>query len=185
MTPFKIIGLTGLAGTGKDTVRRILEEDFGADGIAFADPIRDMIGALLTESGYSTEWMYERDKKETPIPGLGTSYRHLAQTLGTEWGRSISADFWLRIAKARADALKANGARLLVVSDVRFPNETAWIKEQGGEVWCIAREQATPVRDHPSESLVDVLEPDRFIDNSGTVEDLWCAVSALAQEGGA
>ena len=181
MTPFKIIGLTGLAGTGKDTVARILEEDFDAESIAFADPIRSMIGALLNESGYSTEWMYERDKKEAPIPGLGTSYRHLAQTLGTEWGRSIATDFWLRIAKARADALKANGARLLVISDVRFPNEAAWIKEQGGEVWCIARAQAEPVRDHPSESLVDVLDPDRFIDNSGTVEDLWCAVSALAQ----
>lgn len=179
MTPFKLIGLTGLAGTGKDTVRRILEEDFGADGIAFADPIRDMIGTLLTENGYSTEWMYERDKKEAPIPGLSISYRHLAQTLGTEWGRAIAADFWLRIARARADALKATGAKLVVISDVRFPNEAAWIKEHGGEVWGIVRDQAAPVRDHDSERLVDVIEPDHFIDNNGTVEDLWRAVSSL------
>jgi dephospho-CoA kinase len=44
--PF-IIGLTGYAGSGKDTVRNILEAKHGFDGIAFADPIRDMLTALL------------------------------------------------------------------------------------------------------------------------------------------
>jgi hypothetical protein len=187
MKPTHLIGLMGRAGTGKDTVRSILEQDFGAEGIAFADPIRSMLGALLSEHGFSTEWMYQREKKEQPIPGLGFSYRHLVQTLGTEWGRSVDPDFWLRIATARVSALTASGATIIVVSDVRFPNEADWIKQQGGELWGIVRDMAEPVRDHESEREVSTIDPDQFIDNNGTVEDLWCVVSALMHkaEGGA
>ena len=43
-----IIGLTGLAGTGKDTVRAILEE-FGYNGLAFAD-IRTMLTRPCTDA---------------------------------------------------------------------------------------------------------------------------------------
>lgn len=168
----RIIGLTGTAGSGKDTVRRMLEEHHGYAGFAFADPIRSMIGALLSDIGAGPEWMSDRLLKEGTIPALGTSYRHLAQTLGTEWGRSIEPEFWLRIASARLDAMQDRGLRHFVISDVRFLNESAWIKLLGGEVWRIDRPSAEPVRLHASE-LISHINPDRVIDNSGTVEDLW------------
>jgi hypothetical protein len=168
----RLIGLTGTAGSGKDTVRRMLEEHHGFAGFAFADPIRAMLGPLLAHAGAGHEWMYDRDRKEQTIPALGTSYRHLAQTLGTEWGRSIEPEFWLRIASARLDAMQDHGHRHFVISDVRFLNEAAWIKLLGGEVWRIDRPSAEPVRAHASE-LISHINPDRVIDNSGTVEDLW------------
>ena len=95
----QIIGLTGPAGSGKDAVRAILEE-LGFVGFAFADPIRNMIRCLLTDNGLSDGWMDNRDLKERIIPALGVSYRHMAQSLGTEWARNLRRDFWLRIAAA-------------------------------------------------------------------------------------
>ena len=174
----RIIGLTGTAGSGKDTVRNMLETHFGYSGLAFADPIRSMVGALLQEAGAGTEWMSDRLLKEGTIPALGTSYRHLAQTLGTEWGRSIEPEFWLRIARARVQALQDCGERRIVISDVRFTNEADWVRALGGQVWRISRPGAEPVRLHASE-LISHITPDRTLDNSGTVEDLWHTVNAV------
>ncbi len=177
LKPLRLIGLTGLAGTGKDTVRRMLEEDHEFAGLAFADPIRQMLGALLAENGLSTEWMYERELKEQPIAGLDMSYRHLAQTLGTEWGRALHPDFWLRIAGQFIADQRRQGERQFVISDVRFVNEAQWIKDAGGEIWRIERPSAEPVRDHESERQALQIVPDRVISNTGTVEDLWTFVN--------
>jgi len=172
----RIIGLTGLAGTGKDTVRNMLEAHHNFAGLAFADPIRAMVGALIQSAGAGPEWMTDRTLKEGTVPALGTSYRHLAQTLGTEWGRSIDPEFWLRIAAARAEALQDPGQLKIVISDVRFINEAQWIKSQGGEIWRVVRSSAEPVRHHASE-LISHITPDRTIHNDGTVEALWKTVN--------
>lgn len=175
----RIIGLTGLAGTGKDTVRRMLEEDHGFDGLAFADPIRQMIGELLSSNGFDSSWMTERELKEQPIPGLGVSYRELAQRLG-DWGRAMDTDFWVKIAANFVGELQHRGDAHIVISDVRFVNEAKWIREAGGEIWRIERPGAAPVRDHESERQVAAIQASRVVDNSGTVEDLWCKVQELA-----
>lgn len=170
-----IIGLGGYAGAGKDTVREILEQRYGAHGLAFADPMRAMIGALLDSIGAPHRWMTDRDLKEQPIPDLGVSYRMLAQRLGTEWGRSFSPTFWVDLTGAR---VRDDGHH--VISDVRFPNEANWIHAHGGEVWRIDRPDTVPVATHVSESHVMSLRADRVIDNSGdlaallvNVEDAW------------
>ena len=175
-----IVGLTGYAGSGKDTVRAMLERE-GFVGLAFADPIRAMIRELLTSCGIDDAYLDDRELKETIIPELGVSYRHMAQSLGTEWGRNLRGDFWLRLAGAfMADQADA-GETHFVVSDVRFANEADWIKRQGGKIWRIHREGLASVRAHVSESGVDNIKPDRTIHNNGTPEQLAEAV-ALAIE---
>jgi hypothetical protein len=175
----RIIGLTGLAGAGKDTVREILEQDHDFLGIAFATPIRSMLTKLIDLAGADPAYIYDRELKETAIPEIGASYRQLAQTLGTEWGRSISPDLWTRIAAAQI-AKDHNRSQRYVISDVRFANEAAWVREQGGEIWRIVRPDATAVRDHASEHHAHTIRADRVIDNGGTFEQLWCRVSELA-----
>lgn len=179
--PPRIIGLTGQAATGKDTVRYMLEEDHGFDGLAFADPIRQMIGELLTSNGFDTVWMYDRDHKERPIPGLGASYRELAQRLG-DWGRAIHPDFWVNIAANFVSELQQRGDHLIVISDVRFVNEARWIREAGGQIWRLERPGVASVRDHESERQVAQVPADHTIHNTGTMEDLWCQVTALVGE---
>lgn len=166
-----LIGLTGYAGTGKDTVRELLEE-LGFVGFALADPIRAMVRKLLTSSGVSTAFMDDRALKEACIPALGVSYRQLAQTLGTEWGRGLQPDFWLRIAASYVTDLEWSGGSHFVVSDVRFSNEAEWVRARGGVIWRVHRNQAEPVRSHISESGVDLIKPDWTIHNNGTLADL-------------
>jgi len=177
-TPY-IIGLTGYAGTGKDTVRAMLEEH-GFNGMAFADPIRAMLREMLTSSGISDKWMDERELKEDIIPELGVSYRHMAQSLGTEWGRSLQSDFWLRMAGAyMADVQDTTFATPLkfVLSDVRFANEADWVRAKGGVIWSIQRSAAVPVRSHVSESGIGHITSDLTIYNNGTLDELRYAVA--------
>lgn len=176
MTKPFLIGLTGHAGSGKDTVRNILEARHDFDGIAFADPIRDMLTALLGSCDITTDWLTDRELKEKPIPELGLSYRQMAQQLGTEWGRSLSERLWLDIAARKVELCKSFGSEGVVISDVRFPNEAAWIKAQGGAVWKILRPGIDPVRAHASEDLISTLPYDYVIDNRGSIDDLIYAV---------
>ena len=181
MSQYFIIGLTGHAGTGKDTVRAVLEES-GFTGMAFADPIRGMLRELLTSSGISDCYMDERELKETIIPELDVSYRHMAQTLGTEWGRSLQSDLWLRLAGSFMDDLaKSEQASHFVISDVRFQNEADWVREHGGQVWRVTRPAASPVRDHVSEREVDAIVADWTLDNSGTLVQLREAIASLLE----
>lgn len=118
-----LIGFTGPAGVGKDEAARRLNLLLPHyDTYAFAKPIK----AALATLGFQEP--KTREEKESLVPGLGSSYRRLAQTLGTEWGRDcIRPDFWLWLAKQRA-AKQPN----LLVTDVRFENEAVWIRESGG-----------------------------------------------------
>jgi hypothetical protein len=174
-----IIGLCGPAGSGKDTVRSILERKHGFVGLAFADPIHEMLKALLATIDMRTYGNY-RSLKERPVPLIGASYREMAQTLGTEWGRKqIGENFWVAIAMHRVRMMKAYGNRRIVISDVRFPNEMRAIREVGGRIWAITRTGVEPVNDHVSEAMArDAVHfADRIISNDGTIEDLERAVS--------
>jgi hypothetical protein len=187
-----IIGICGPAGSGKDTAREVLTGCFNVTGMAFADPMRAMLGALLDECNVSREWMVLRDLKEQPMPGLGVSYRHAAQALGTEWGRALTPgnELWVRIAQAKMiDAMLVHGENhVFCISDVRFDNEARWIKEHGGVVWSIERPGVASVRSHASESgvsddLIDahLVNADGLVDFQGLVMDH--AVSQLAEWG--
>lgn len=165
MTTPTLIGITGPAGSGKDTVRNILQQHHGFAAMAFADPIRHMLFSLLNISGIEARHMLDRELKEQPIPGIGASYRHLAQTLGTEWGRGVAPDLWIRTARARLQTFAKAGIKHVVISDVRFINEAEFVRSEGGVIWRIERPQATPVRAHVSEDEMARIAHDLVIDN--------------------
>ncbi len=172
-----LIGLTGRAGAGKSTVASILSDKFAFFELAFADPIQNMVGTLFAEGGIDGAWMVERALKEQPTV-LGFSYRHLAQSLGTEWGRGLAPDFWLRIAARKLASPELDGDNV-VISDVRFPDEAEWITQQGGVVVRVLRHDLPPVRAHSSESHCDTLPVTTELLNYGSRATLFDQVDRL------
>lgn len=162
-TGFRLIGLTGPAGCGKNFVAAMIPD---ARVIALADPLYAGLAEML---GVSEDSLRVRSAKERPIDWLGKSPRQLLQTLGTEWGRKLVADdVWLRIAERRLNELEEDGFRSAVIADVRFDNEAEMIRARGGEVWRIEREPETAAADHVSEAGISPALIDRVIDNRGT-----------------
>lgn len=123
-----IIGLAGKARVGKDTAANYLGERHRLSPVAFAQPIKNALTAMgFNQADYDTV-----ERKNEIIPWLGVSYRKLAQTLGTEWGRDLHPDFWLLLAQRRVEARRNLGVPGVVISDVRFDNEADWVRAEGG-----------------------------------------------------
>jgi hypothetical protein len=175
-----LIGLTGLAGSGKSEVARILAE-FGFAKVKFADPLKNMARSLIRDIGHSpatVERYVDGDLKEEVIPGLGITSRWLQQSIGTEWGRdTIRPTFWTDIWKTRADGC---GSMRVMSDDVRFPNEIQTVRTRSGVIWKVER-PGVVAGNHPSERYIADLEADLIIENNGSLLDLRIKVVDAAQ----
>lgn len=156
-----LVGVTGKAGAGKDTVADLLE--YPRD--AFASTLKAMMAAAGLPEPAS------REEKEAIIPGLGFSWRVAAQRLGTEWGRGLNENLWVLLLLRR---VRASGHPIVCISDVRFENEAALIRSNG--VLCHVRGRDTTVvgdaAAHASEAGVDPGPGDYVIHNDGSLRDL-------------
>lgn len=176
----KIIGITGEAGSGKDTVANYLKDYYPRffRSVAFADPLRSM---LVASGAVTLEQLTDRELKEQVIEGIGKSPRQMAQTLGTEWARqNVNEDFWLLLAKRRIDVLLAGDFNVLV-TDVRFENEAAFVRKLGGVIWHIKRKAAGTNHKHASEAGIKFAKGDVLIDNNETMGHLFETVDKLVK----
>lgn len=174
-----LVGLAGPAGVGKDTAARFLVERFGLTQYAFAGPIKDALDAL----GFARKHYDIDGVKDEPIPGLGFSYRRMAQTLGTEWGRSLHSDFWLLLAQRFHDARSMHDETFVgtVVSDVRFENEAKWVRANGLLIHIAGparREIATDGTQHASEAGLSREQGDVVVTNTGSLTFLFGQLDA-------
>jgi hypothetical protein len=157
--PF-LIGLCGKAGAGKDTVGKLLQWPT----YAFARTLKDMLAAAgLPEPA-------DRADKERVLPNLGFSWRHAAQTLGTEWGRKhLGDDVWVKFAKHWC---VNSGHGVVVFTDLRFENEAMFIRKHGLVVHVVGRATDTQLAGHVSEAGVEPLAYDMVILNDSDLDDL-------------
>lgn len=161
-----IIGLSGYAQSGKDTVAELLCLNYDYQRKAFADPMREALYRLnpLIKEGITLresvdEYGWEVTKR------IGNT-RELLQRFGTEVGRDMFGQkFWVEQAFKH---VKIDDR--VVFADVRFPNEAQRIKEMGGQVWRIVRGDA--VNGHPSEHGLDKWMFDFYLYNDGTINEL-------------
>lgn len=167
-----LIGLAGPARVGKDTAAKYLSDTFLLEPYALASPIK----AALDAMGFRRE-VYDNDEaKDLNIAAIGCSYRKLAQTLGTEWGRSLHPNFWINVAQHRYNELPES-YQGMVVSDVRFNNEAAWIRRNRGIVIHIhgaprAQLAADGVA-HASEAGIEREQGDVIVSNTGSLTFLF------------
>ena len=174
-----IVGISGYARTGKDTVAKFISEFYNFKHVAFANKLRDCLYALnplvdnnkyLREvidsvgwNGYKeTEWYLE--------------IRRLLQRFGTEVGRDLlHPDIWINST--------LNSHEDLVVSDVRFKNEVDAIKNiYDGYIIRINRPGVGPVNNHSSDTLIDTLKVDYIINNDGGIYDLQDKIHLIMEK---
>lgn len=152
-----VLGLCGHAGAGKDTAAGYLADRYGFLQISLAQPLADMLAALLEHVEVDHSVMHERHLKERPLPELlQLSPRHLKQALG-DWGRALDPDLWLHVMRRRL-GLFGGGSPVhdrIVISDVRFCNEAAFVRRGHGSLVQLYRPNLAPVRSHISESEQD------------------------------
>lgn len=129
----RLIGLTGLAGCGKSTVADALAER-GWTVVSLAEPMK---AALAEWFGWSHDRLYgPSEARNAPDPRWGgLTARRALQHLGTEFGRAMHPDVWIRLALSKAE--RASGP--VVIPDVRFKNEAAAVRAAGGRVVRIVR----------------------------------------------
>lgn len=196
-----IIGLTGPAGCGKDTVASILQTHCGAAVLAFADALRsEIVEAYCVEHICLTR----RDTKEHPMQALALarcldssfvnaitvhhmhaglpldveaprSPRQIMQWWGTEYRRKQHPEYWVQ--KARQSVrwlLTTLRPPAVVLTDVRFDNEAALVRESlSGYIWQVKRPGCTVQPGaHTSEVCGALFEPAAVINNSHDIRHL-------------
>lgn len=165
-----IIGLTGYAQSGKDTVANILVNNYGYTRVAFADKIREFVYRTnpLIETGISVQDMV--DEYGWDVAKQNSEVRRLLQNFGVTARDMFGDTFWINQLLWGYDWSVPT-----VVTDVRFENEAKYLKKwtpDDTQLWRIKRPGVEAVNSHVSESQLDGYPVDQIFMNNGTLEDL-------------
>lgn len=181
-----LVGLTGNKGAGKDTVAQFLIEDQGFVRMAFADKLKEAVCNLLDISIEQVE-AWKDDPSDPVFISVWSQYsggHHYAsmswgkflQRFGTEMGRNtFGGNFWVDLIEQE---WISTGNQHVVITDVRFDNEAAWIINRGGYIIEVKRPGYEP-DGHASEEPLPVDMIDSTIYNNGTLRDLRTTTKAV------
>lgn len=193
----RLIGLAGVAGSGKDTVASFIKAhaslanfDVPVQTYAFADPLKKGCSEMF---GIPLDHFYDRERKEKEHDFWDYSPRWMLQHVGTNLiRRGIDEDFWIKRADWEWNDYQERKC-IFVVTDIRFENEAEWVRNRGGEVWHITRPELIADLDpyqrfrrwlqswfvHASEKGVTPKDGDYEIINDDTVQELSIRVGDL------
>ena len=198
----KLIGVTGLARSGKDHAADSLADLMKLHKYAFAEPLKTMLKSVFGDH------FHVGDRSDI-CPETCKSYRVMMQTLGTEWGREMmNPQVWVNLVARRWKEVEA-GCHLvqqgrdhtgykgyiaegMVLSDVRFDSEAEWIKLNGGVILEIVRPEPKSLGDklrsvvgiagHQSEKGINRQYITHTIVNDGSLNDFDLKVLGLVAE---
>lgn len=133
---------------------------------AFADKLKECASTILGVPRFMFE-SGEFKESFTSLPlsnkeGEPMTNREFLQYFGTEVGRSIDKDLWI---KALMYSYSRDKESHWIVPDVRFPNEADAIRNAGGVLWKIERD-GSGAGNHISEKLIDDIMVDIIIENN-------------------
>jgi hypothetical protein len=176
-----IVGLTGYARSGKDTVAGILARR-GYKRAAFADALKGMLLRLdpyvsfyMGETRVSDvvgRWGWEKCKESSEVC-------RMLQALGDGCRGYLGTDVLVQPIVAR---IKAGTGADWAVSDVQVPAEAEALRSLGGVIWRVTRPGTGPVNRHATETAPDSLEPDATVVNDADIEALERRVAELLAE---
>jgi len=210
-----IIGLVGLIGSGKDTIADYLVNTHEFRRESFANTLKDAVAAVFGwdremlegRSKHSRKWREQVDtwwSQRLNMPGL--TPRWVLQNWGTEvCRRGFHDDIWIASLENKLRTSQDN----IVISDCRFPNEIASIRNAGGKIICVVRgpapdwyQDALVVNQGPDHNLSWASAKERLkkhnihasetawigtpfdavVDNNGLISQLYTQVNDLVQD---
>ena len=160
-----IIGLIGNKRVGKDTFADYLVEKYNFRKIAFADPIKNGVKILfdLSDEQLNGNLKEVIDKRWNRTP------RQILQEIGTDYCRkNYGEDIWIKRMKYELSKSKDTN---IVISDIRFPNEAEAVREMGGYLIKIIRNNIEISDKHISEQLIETISFNNSIKNDGTFQE--------------
>lgn len=187
-----IIGIVGQRGTGKSLATDYLCDRYlRISTLAFADPIRE-IGETF---GFTNEEVYgDQAQKERKNAFWKVSFRDFATRVGTELFRDTlpvylptMSNCWVRLAeqKIRDMSYSPTDRSIVIISDVRFPDEAASIRCMGGYLIQIKRDtrfSADKHSKHTSETQQQKITADFRVNNNSTKEHLYRQLDACLED---
>ncbi|KUF18860.1 hypothetical protein [Streptomyces silvensis] len=179
------IGILGRAQAGKDTTGAWFVER-GYARVAFADPLKDAALKMDPIVGTTEYGDYTVDMSSV-VSDLGwegakdarPEVRRILQELGAAV-RAIDEDFWLRAAMKKVVEANEEG-RPVVITDVRYPNESASLARAGFQLLHIDR-PGIPHLTHESECALGPEDAHLLVLNDGTQEDLYARLAIIWDE---
>lgn len=181
----KILAFGVRQGTGKSTATKIIcgELRFQHKGINilqanFADKLKQLSYDLFGWAGLKPGFYYEENHllKNEIIPKLNKTPRDIWIAVGNNM-RAIYAPIWIEC--LLNTTIKSD---LLIVGDLRFPNEANSILDVGGKIYRIDRDCLEKHQDGADNNLDDYEKWTGIIKNNGTLQEFHKSIVALIPE---
>jgi hypothetical protein len=178
-----IIGLGHKAKQGKDYVSKYMQESLPSlvQTYSFARELK--LYCKEHHDELLARWQLANQTKQVPAcksdPIYG--YTRILQWYGTDVARKANPNVWVEALSSR---VAADLPEIAVITDVRFQNEAAYVKENGGYLIEVIRrlpdgsQYLDQDRDpnHPSETALDKYDGWNYIitEKDGNLEGLKC-----------
>lgn len=143
----------------------------------FADKLYDVCHSLYGWAGFRDRLFYVKNAhmKEQILPQLGKTPREILIGLSNKM-REYNPDIWLN------STVKGDDADVLLISDLRYPNEFAAVKESSGLCIRIVRPGLPEPTDEADTALNGQGGWDLTINNTGDLSQLWTAAAVFVKE---
>jgi deoxynucleotide monophosphate kinase-like protein len=183
------IGISGKAGSGKNTLAQIIYKELYDHAIwrdkdeeymiAFADPIKQLILDKYPQADreclYGSSYLREKIIPNAMENGKPITYRKALCDIGTEH-REQNNDYWVeKLNEKYIDLLTNNYIKIAIVPDIRFRNEFDYLKQNKFFLIRLYREVSSNTGNHISETNQLEIMDDEFnyrMYNNTTLEDL-------------
>lgn len=194
----KMLGIRGKKGVGKDFVASVLREmlkrrNLPVVCVAFADPLKSMLveyfglereslyGDINDKENTITQYQWERIpaaiRSDEFVGRKGPmSVRDMMKFVGTDIMRCLfDQDIWIKYFFNLVSRTRTS-ENVILVTDLRFPNEVEAVRSLGGRVMLVTgpqrAKQNIPKDIHSTESALDNYEEDDYVVANEWGEDI-------------